>query len=118
MIFIENIRYFLKDESDLALIFESLVYQKHFFFLLLFLYERQNINKKLPFKTQFYAQILQYCFLGRVYTSNTKTVFNASLKSRIDEFVTQNKIEIHSGYKNIFIILILIVFVVIAVKIL
>ena len=64
--------------------------------------------------------MVKYFFLGRVYTSNIKPVFNASLKSRIDEFVTQNKIEIHSGYKTMFffIILILIVFVVIAVKIL
>lgn len=36
-------------------------------------------------------------FSGRVYTSSLKPVFNASLKSRIDEFVTENKIEIHSG---------------------
>jgi len=36
-------------------------------------------------------------FSGRVYTSSLKPVFNASLKSRIDEFVTENRIEIHSG---------------------
>ena len=36
-------------------------------------------------------------YLGRVYTSSLKPVFNASLKSRIDEFVTENRIEIHSG---------------------
>jgi len=36
-------------------------------------------------------------FSGRVYTSSLKPVFNASLKSRIDEFVTENKIEIHTG---------------------
>ena len=66
----------------------------------------------------YHLDLLYLLCLGRVYTSNTKPVFNASLKSRIDEFVTQNKIEIHSGYKTMFSkkFLILTIFIVIAVQ--
>jgi len=36
-------------------------------------------------------------FSGTVYSSTSKPVFNASLKSRIDEYVSQHQVTLHSG---------------------